>query len=103
MAAAKPATVRVLHRAVDSDEEQSSPRQRPASVQELQAANESLKQRLEQVILLWLLLSPTDSSTRVCCSLHDHHTGMGWLPNGISNCLHTATDDVASRPGCDLT
>lgn len=53
MAAAKPATVRVLHRAVGSDEEDSSPHAAPGSpqltMQELQAANQSLKQRLEQV------------------------------------------------------
>jgi hypothetical protein len=50
-----PATVRVLHRAVDSDDESSarnsqsgSPQQ---SMQELKASNDSLKQRLEQVRL----------------------------------------------------
>jgi hypothetical protein len=49
------ATVRVLHRAVDSDDEGSgcnslsgSPQQ---SMQELKALNDSLKQRLDQVRL----------------------------------------------------
>jgi len=53
MAAAKPATVRVLHRAVGSDDDASSPHAAPGSpqltMQELQASNQSLKQRLEQV------------------------------------------------------
>jgi hypothetical protein len=51
--AGKPATVRVLHRAVDSDDEGSGRNSQTASpqctMQELKAANESLKQRLEQV------------------------------------------------------
>jgi hypothetical protein len=53
MATAKPATVRVLHRAVDSDDEGSSRNSQSGSpqqsIQELKAANDSLKQRLEQV------------------------------------------------------
>lgn len=49
----KPATVRVLHRAVDSDDDSSTPRGSGSSpqqsVQELKAQADSLKQRLEQV------------------------------------------------------
>lgn len=49
----KPATVRVLHRAVDSDDEGGSQHSQSGSpqqsMQELKAANNSLKQRLEQV------------------------------------------------------
>ena len=45
--------VKVLHRAVDSDDEGSGRSSQPGSpqhtLQELQAANQSLKQRLEQV------------------------------------------------------
>lgn len=51
--AGKPATVRVLHRAVDSDDEGGGRNSDSGSpqhtVQELKAANEALKQRLQQV------------------------------------------------------
>lgn len=62
-------SVRVLHRAVDSDDDEQhssqsgSPQQ---SLQELKASNDSLKQRLEQVRVRLPVLQQHALSTHTC-------------------------------------